>query len=161
MDYVTLSGKSIDTDRALAEAERHVLMKLVLWETLGLSDAAFARRRDEALSKGWNQGGQVSESPNLKLINDDLAQRLIIRRGAPGPGWLRPREWTESYGGGGIKRVRDDGGAQRLEVLDAADVKRGEIDLAGTDADRALEEVSQGRGVIAEQVRTLGLELRK
>ena len=161
MDYVTLSGKSIDTDRALAEAERHVLMKLVLWETLGLSDEAFALRRKEALSKGWNQGGQVSESPNLKLINDDLARRLTIRHGAPGPGWLRPREWTESYGGGGIKRVRGDREGWRLEVLDAADVVRGEIDLSGTDVDQALEDFSQGQGVIAEQVKALGLELRK
>lgn len=160
MRYLTLANREIDTDRQLAEAERHVVMKLMLWASLGLEQDDFARRRAEALRKGWNNQGALSESAALKELGDDLARRLAIKRGAPGPGWLRAQVFTENFRGGGLRPIDGQGAAPRWEVIDAADVVRGVLEAPAGDSEAALAEFTRGQGELAEKVRALGLELR-
>lgn len=157
MIYLTLQGRAVDTERDLSDAERHVMMKLMLWENLGLEKDEYQRRREDALLNGWNNQGAVSQSAALKAVGDDLAQRLAVRHGARGPGWLRPRLWSGRYAGGGLRPV--DGGG--MEVLDAADQVRGTVSLNHDDTDEAVRQLERGQGTLAEQIRALGLELRK
>jgi hypothetical protein len=81
MIYVTIDGKSFDTARDVAAPERHVLQKLFLLEPISPSLYEFKKKRREALSKGWNDSGSISESPALSLIIDDLEKRVSKRLG--------------------------------------------------------------------------------
>lgn len=160
MKYLTLQNREIDTDRHLAEAERHIVMKLMLWASLGLEADDFARRRAEALLKGWNNQGAVNESTVLRELGDDLALRMAARRGGTGPGWLKAQVFSENFRGGGVRLAAGENDPPRFEVLDAADVVRAVLQPAAGDPEAALAEFSDGRGELADRVRALGLELR-
>jgi hypothetical protein len=75
----TSNGKSFDTDRDLTAAERHVVQKLFAWESLVTSFEHFRRKKEDALIKGWNNSGPVTESAALTSIIEDLERKVIAR----------------------------------------------------------------------------------
>jgi hypothetical protein len=81
MMITTSEGKSFDTQRDLTAAERHILQKLMFWESMASTVEEFDRQRDVALQKGWNQSGPVDESPSMKCIIAELRRRLTHRLG--------------------------------------------------------------------------------
>lgn len=169
MLYTTLAGRVVDTDRALDEAGRHVVQKLMAWESLGLASAEFAVKRKQALAVGWNGHGPVSESGALIDVVADLARRVAIAAGElPGPDWLRPQLWPGRYSGGGMERVGVEAGRLVLTVRDAADQVRGRIGLdlpdKGDVADlleHTMRELRGGQGDLAKALRGLGLSIKR
>jgi hypothetical protein len=81
MFITTSEGQSFDTQRDLTAAERHILQKLLFWESMASTLEEFDRKRDLALQKGWNQSGPVDESPSMKSIIAELRRRLTRRLG--------------------------------------------------------------------------------
>jgi hypothetical protein len=81
MIITTREGKSFDTQTDLTAAERHVLQKLLFWESMASTLEEFDRKRDLALQKGWNQSGPVDESPSMKCIITELRRSLTHRLG--------------------------------------------------------------------------------
>jgi hypothetical protein len=79
MKFEAASGRIIDTDRDLAPAERHVLQKLFLWESMAKSLEQFKEKKRDALQKGWNNSGPVPEGPSLRLIIGELERRIASR----------------------------------------------------------------------------------
>ena len=79
MIITTSGGKSFDTQKDLTATERHILQKLLLWESMASTVEEFDRKRDLALEKGWNQSGPVDESPSMKCIVTELRRRLTHR----------------------------------------------------------------------------------
>ena len=75
----TKDGKAIDTETDLTAPERHILQKLFLWKSMASSLQQFREKKDEALVKGWNNSGPVSESQALKSIISDLEEKVLIR----------------------------------------------------------------------------------
>lgn len=165
MLYTTLGGRVLDTDRDLDEAGRHVMQKLMAWESLGLGPREFAQKRTQALAVGWDGRGPVSEGEALRAANDDLARRVAVAAGTlPGVGWLRPKLWSGRYQGGGFEVAEISGDQLVLRVRDAADQPRGRVGLVlppnqtpAQALERALAELAQGRGPLAGPLRGLGL----
>jgi len=79
MIITTSGGQSFDTQKDLTATERHILQKLLLWESMASTVEEFDRKRDLALEKGWNQSGPVDESPSMKCIVNELRRRLTHR----------------------------------------------------------------------------------
>jgi hypothetical protein len=77
----TKDGKSFDTDTDLTAPERHILQKLFLWEVMTSSLEEFRKKKDEALLKGWNNSGQINESPSLRAIINDMEKKVLKRLG--------------------------------------------------------------------------------
>jgi len=75
----TETGRSVDTDRDLGPAERHVLQKLFLWQSMASSLEEFREKKTTALQKGWNGSGAINASPALKTIINDLEKKLLAR----------------------------------------------------------------------------------
>jgi hypothetical protein len=75
----TSNGHAIDTEADLTAPERHILQKLFLWESMASSLEQFKEKKAQALDAGWNNSGPVSESTNLKLIIQDLEQKVRAR----------------------------------------------------------------------------------
>ncbi|MFH1059795.1 MAG: hypothetical protein V1797_14105 [Pseudomonadota bacterium] len=168
MLYTTLAGRIVDTDRDLDEAGRHVMQKLMAWESLGLTSAEFATKRGQALAVGWDGRGAVSDSGALGLVVADLARRVAIKAGdLSGPDWLRPQLWPGRYMGGGLERAGVESGRLVLTARDAADQVRGRIGLdlpaqgeVATLLEHTLRELRAGRGELARALRGLGLSAR-
>lgn len=78
------NGKLYDTEIDLTSPERHILQKLFLWESMASSVNEFNDKKDEALSKGWNNSGPVSESAALKDIINELESRVRTRIASKG-----------------------------------------------------------------------------
>lgn len=74
-------GKTVDTDRNLTAPERHILQKLMVWESLATSPEEFRRKKTEALDKGWNESGPIRESETMKAIAADMEERVRLRLG--------------------------------------------------------------------------------
>ncbi len=79
MIFITKDGKSFDTERDLTAPERHVLQKLFLWKSMASSVEEFKRKKEEALRKGWNNSGPLSESENMKAITLELENKVSER----------------------------------------------------------------------------------
>ncbi|OPX41577.1 MAG: hypothetical protein B1H13_01335 [Desulfobacteraceae bacterium 4484_190.3] len=75
----TEAGKTFDTDRDLSAPERHVLQKLFAWSSMATSLEQFREKRDEALEKGWNNSGSVSQSAAFRAIIVELENKLLKR----------------------------------------------------------------------------------
>lgn len=79
MIITTKDGKSFNTATDLTAPERHILQKLFLWESMASSLQEFRDKKEEALFKGWNNSGPVTESPALKGIIIDLERKVSLR----------------------------------------------------------------------------------
>ncbi|HBZ56092.1 MAG TPA: hypothetical protein DEO88_11865 [Syntrophobacteraceae bacterium] len=75
----TRNGKSFDTATDLSAHERHILQKLMIWEDMASSIDEFREQRKLALQKGWNDSGPIQEGEKIKLIIDDLEEKVIHR----------------------------------------------------------------------------------
>jgi hypothetical protein len=75
----TRDGKTIDTEKDLTAVERHILQKLFLWKSMANSLDQFREKRAQALLKGWNNSGPISESQNLRTIIMDLEESVVAR----------------------------------------------------------------------------------
>jgi hypothetical protein len=72
-------NRSIDTDRDLSAAERHVLQKLFGWKTMVESVDQFRRKTEESLRAGWNNSGPIDASAALALVIQQLEKELELR----------------------------------------------------------------------------------
>ncbi len=72
-------NRSIDTDRDLSAAERHILQKLFGWKTMVESVQHFRRKKEEALRTGWNNSGPIEESAALTLVIEQMEKELELR----------------------------------------------------------------------------------
>jgi hypothetical protein len=79
MIITTSSGTTVDTDRDLSEAERHVVQKLMAWESLVTSREQFMQKKTDALRKGWEKSGPLTEGPVLRDIIKDIETRVAKR----------------------------------------------------------------------------------
>ena len=79
MVITTKSGRCFDTDIHLTASERHILQKLLIWESMACSVDEFRQKRKEAMLKGWNNSGPVKESQALQMIVADLEEKVILR----------------------------------------------------------------------------------
>jgi hypothetical protein len=75
----TSKGVSVDTETDLTAPERHVLQKLFLWKSMAESLDQFRLKKEQALLKGWNNSGPIVESPNLRIILQDLEAQVAKR----------------------------------------------------------------------------------
>jgi hypothetical protein len=75
----TSNGRTFDTERDLTAAERHIVQKLFAWESLVKSLDQFRLKKEDALIKGWNNSGPVTESTALTSIIEDLEKKVIAR----------------------------------------------------------------------------------
>jgi hypothetical protein len=72
MILTTRHGESFDTQKDLTAPERHILQKLFFWKSMAVSVEQFREKKADALRKGWNNSGPVSESPAMTKITRDL-----------------------------------------------------------------------------------------
>ncbi len=81
MIITTRNGQKFDTNKDLTSPERHILQKLFAWESMATSLEQFREKKREALSKGWNNSGPVTESTALKIITADMQKKIAARLG--------------------------------------------------------------------------------
>ena len=81
----TWNGKSFDTDKDLTAPERHIIQKLFAWGSLVTNLEQFREKKRQALLKGWNNSGAISESMALGTIIKDLERKVVarLRKDAP------------------------------------------------------------------------------
>lgn len=79
MIITTRDGKSIDTEKDLTAVERHILQKLFLWKSMADSLHQFREKKAQALLKGWNNSGPISESRNLRTVIMELEEMVAAR----------------------------------------------------------------------------------
>ncbi|HOV88256.1 MAG TPA: hypothetical protein PLM79_18010 [Syntrophobacteraceae bacterium] len=72
-------GRSVDTQKDLSAAERHILQKLFIWEAMARSVEEFRESRVRAFRLGWNNSGPVAESAVMTAILKDLEQKVVAR----------------------------------------------------------------------------------
>jgi hypothetical protein len=79
MIITTGTGQSFDTEKDLTSAERHVLQKLMLWQSMVHSLEEFTEKVDRALKLGWNDSGPVRASHALAMIIKSLEEQVACR----------------------------------------------------------------------------------
>lgn len=79
MIFTTEKGISYDTQSDLTAEERHVLQKLILWESMASTVDEFRSHTAEALRKGWNNSGPIRAGKALSHILEDLETRVLRR----------------------------------------------------------------------------------
>ncbi|THB74097.1 MAG: hypothetical protein D3926_22550 [Desulfobacteraceae bacterium] len=75
----TSTGQRIDTSCDLTSEERHILQKLMAWESLVDSLTQFREIRKRALQTGWNNSGPVRESRTMSVIIQDMEKKIQAR----------------------------------------------------------------------------------
>ncbi len=75
----TSNGRSFDTDRDVSAAERHILQKLIIWESFASSLDQFREKENEAMLKGWNNSGPVKASEPMRAILAELEAKVVLR----------------------------------------------------------------------------------
>jgi hypothetical protein len=79
MIITTRDGQTFDTQNDLNAPERHILQKLFLWESMASSLQEFREKKAQALLRGWNDSGPITERPALKSIVRELEARVSDR----------------------------------------------------------------------------------
>mgnify|MGYP001075938966 CR=1 FL=1 len=79
-------GREFDTATDLTGPERHILQKLIGWQSVAGSLAQFRQKTGEALAAGWNNSGPVMKSPLLTAIIQDMERQLAERLDKPALG---------------------------------------------------------------------------
>ena len=79
MIITTKNGQKIDTNRDLTAAERHILQKLFLWESMASSLQEFRDKKKEALLKGWNNSGPVKQGSAMQKVIRHLEAKVSLR----------------------------------------------------------------------------------
>ena len=78
----TKSGRSIDTATDLTAPERHILQKLMIWESMASSIDEFREKRKLALLKGWNDSGPIQEREVVRVVMDEMEEKVVDRLSA-------------------------------------------------------------------------------
>ena len=81
MIITTRAGKSFDTDQELTAAERHILQKLIIWQSFASSLEQFRDKKKEAMFKGWNNSGPIEPSEAMRAILTEFEENVILRLG--------------------------------------------------------------------------------
>jgi len=81
MIITTRNGKSYDTDRDLTAPERHILQKLIIWESFAASIDQFREKEKEAMLRGWNNSGPIKTSQTMIAILVELEEKVLLRLG--------------------------------------------------------------------------------
>jgi hypothetical protein len=81
MILTTKDGKTFNTDTDLTAEERHILQKLILWKSMASSVDQFRQKKKEAMIRGWNNSGPVTESNPLMAIIADMEEQINLRLG--------------------------------------------------------------------------------
>lgn len=63
----------------LTAPERHILQKLMIWESMASSVEEFREKKKAAMLRGWNDSGPIQESEALRSIVADMEERVISR----------------------------------------------------------------------------------
>ncbi len=72
-------GQSINTATDLGPEERHIVQKLMAWDSMVKSLDQFREIKKKALTSGWNNSGPVRESRALSLVVKHLEFRICQR----------------------------------------------------------------------------------
>jgi hypothetical protein len=72
------NGEKVDTAR-LSPAQRHVIQKLMAWQSLADSLVFFREKVTAALAAGWNDTGPVARTRTLDLVIEALEYELNRR----------------------------------------------------------------------------------
>jgi hypothetical protein len=72
------NGETVDTTR-LGPEERHVIQKLMAWQSLAGSLTFFREKTAAAVAAGWNGSGPVPRTRALDLVIETLEHQLIRR----------------------------------------------------------------------------------
>ena len=75
----TNANETFDTEKDLTAPERHILQKLILWESLASSMEEFRQKKRDAFLKGWNNSGSIQEGVVLKKIISHLEKKVSHR----------------------------------------------------------------------------------
>jgi hypothetical protein len=75
----TRTGKSFDTDRDLTGPERHILQKLIIWESFAVSVDQFREKEKQAMLRGWNNSGPIRTSEAMRAILAELEEKVALR----------------------------------------------------------------------------------
>lgn len=83
----------IDCDRAgqvdtarLTPEERHIIQKIMAWQSLSTSMAMFREKTAAALEAGWNDSGPVARTRALSLVIDHFEKKVRNRLNSAGSG---------------------------------------------------------------------------
>ena len=79
MNVTTKNRVSGDIIKDLSGPEQHILQQLLLWKDHAASVEEFRRKKEQALSKGWDNSGPIRESRVLSRITQDLEEKLAQR----------------------------------------------------------------------------------
>jgi phage-related tail fiber protein len=77
------NSQEVDTARVSPE-ERHIIQKLMAWQSLSTSMAMFREKTKSALEAGWNNSGPVSRTRALSLVIAHLEKKVRSRLGKSG-----------------------------------------------------------------------------
>ncbi len=72
------NGEKVETAR-LTPAERHVIQKLMAWQSLAQSLTFFREKTAAALAAGWNNTGPVIRTRSMDLVIESLESELNLR----------------------------------------------------------------------------------
>ena len=78
MIITTRDGKSFDTDKDLTAPERHVLQKLIIWQSFVSSVDQFKEKEKEAMFRGWNNSGPIKTSEAMRAIFTELEEKVVL-----------------------------------------------------------------------------------
>jgi hypothetical protein len=79
MIITTKTGRSFDTEKDLTAPERHILQKLIIWESMASSIEEFRQKKKDAMLKGWNNSGAIQESDAIRMIVSELEEKVLLR----------------------------------------------------------------------------------
>jgi hypothetical protein len=75
----TENGESFNTEKDLTDSERHLLQKLIIWESLVSSIDEFRGKRDDLVSEGWNNSKPIMPGEAMTAIISLLENKVIPR----------------------------------------------------------------------------------
>ncbi len=72
------NSEMVDT-ALLSPEERHIIQKLLAWQSLAKSLVFFREKTDAALAAGWNASGPISKTRALEQVIHHLETKRLQR----------------------------------------------------------------------------------
>ena len=76
---ITCKNSEIVNTAMLSPEERHIIQKLLAWQSLAKSLAFFREKTAAALAVGWNDSGPISKTRALEQVIQHLETQLRQR----------------------------------------------------------------------------------
>ena len=73
---ITCQNSEIVDTASLSPEERHIIQKLLAWQSLATSLAFFREKTAAALASGWNASGPIPKTRALELVIHHLETEL-------------------------------------------------------------------------------------